>query len=83
MQTISLDPKIIKENVKCVIDTTLMIIDVIFGTDDDKDSKESDKSWIADVIDVIDAIVFINSIALIPSKKSYFSLADKFLTVIL
>jgi hypothetical protein len=31
----------------------------------------------------IDAIVFINSIASIPSKKSYFSLADKFLTVIL
>lgn len=53
MQAISLDPKIIKENVKCVIDTALMIIDVIFGTDDDKDSKESDKSWIADVIDFI------------------------------
>jgi hypothetical protein len=53
IQIISLDPKIIKENVKCVIDTALMIIDVIFGNEDDKDSQESDKSWIADIIDFI------------------------------
>ena len=53
IQGIGLDPKLIKENVNCIIDTTLMIIDVIFGNEDNKDAKESDKGWIADIIDFI------------------------------
>lgn len=53
IQMLKLDPAIIKENVKCVLETTRMIIDVIFGSEDDTNEKESDKSWIASIIDFI------------------------------
>lgn len=53
IQAINLDPAIIKQNVGVVLDTAKMIIEVIFGNEDDKKDKESDKSWIESIIEFI------------------------------
>lgn len=50
LSKIELDPDKIKKNVKSVISTALMVVDCIFGGEDE-DSEESDKSWIVSVIE--------------------------------
>lgn len=53
IQAINLDPALVKENVRVVLDTARMIIDVIFGSEDDTDPQESDKGWIASIVEFI------------------------------
>ena len=50
LQELNLDPNKIRTNVQIVIDTAIMVIDILFGMKD-KDSKESNKSWIVSVIE--------------------------------
>lgn len=53
IQAINLDPALVKENIKVVLDTARMVIDVIFGSDDDTNPQESDKGWIASIVEFI------------------------------
>ena len=50
LSKIELDPDKVKKNVKSVISTALMVVDCIFGGEDE-DSEESNKSWIVSVIE--------------------------------
>lgn len=50
LQELDLDPDKIKTNVRVVIDTAMMITDILFGPDN-AESEESNKSWIVSVIE--------------------------------
>ena len=50
IQSLSLDPNIIKEKVRTVIDTALLVIELLFETDASKDDEGGEKGWFDSVL---------------------------------